>query len=804
MNKSLFNQIVLAVLVLSMGCIAGAADEKELIAILKSNAGAVEKCDACQQLRTIGTVESVEPLAALLGDQRVGHAARYALEAMPYPQAGAALRDAVAKTSGPIKAGLINSLGWRRDTAAIPLLVPVLSDADATVASAAALALGRIGGAEAQVALTKACGPSKGAVKNAVLESLLMCAENRLNTGNNSDAIVLYQTVFQADLPAAIRLAAWRGLALSDAKQRTELVVKALSGGDKPLRLVAIRLVRETKDPQLIRACIKQWKSLGPDAQVLLVDTLADRGDRDALPDILEACKSSDVSVRMAGIKAVGVVGDASNVVFLAQRAAQSTGEEQAAARAGLRVLRGKDIPAEMIGRIKGADSAVQVELIKALTARNATDAAPALLKLAADAQPSVRAAAIVALKDLAGPQEITALVDLVVTVSAESAADASNALVQAARRTGTQPVAAEKLITKLGSAPAAQKAVLLQTAGRLGHDSALPALRSALADSDPAIVAAAIEALAGWPNAAPLPDLLKVAQTSTVRTHKILALRGFVDLIGLSADGDAQKLGAYQQAMTLADQPAEKKRILAKLTQLQTPEALEWAGSFLSNADIKQEAAQAVIAIARSAGLRGKEKTTAALKAVLNADIVTDLKQQAQQVLDSGAAVSDYILDWQISAPYTKDGQNYSQLFDQAFSPEDPSLGQAKWEPISAGTDPARPFVVDILKRFPGESRVGYARTAINAESDINCQLWLGSDDGVKVWLNGAVVYSANVARAITPDSDKFNISLKKGWNTLILKVTQNNMPWEFSARIRTPEGLAIPGLRFDPAQVR
>ena len=156
----------------------------------------------------------------------------------------------------------------------------------------------------------------------------------------------------------------------------------------------------------------------------------------------------------------------------------------------------------------------------------------------------------------------------------------------------------------------------------------------------NPAIVSAAIEALAAWPTAAPLPDLLKVAQTSTVRTHKILALRGFIDLIGLSADSDAQKLQAYQQAMTLADQPAEKKGILAKLTQLQTPEALDWAVSFLSNSELKQEAAQAVIAIARSVGLRGKEKTAAALKAVLNADVVTDLKQQAQQVLDSAAAV--------------------------------------------------------------------------------------------------------------------------------------------------------------------
>src|SRR5512145_702244 len=108
MNKWLFNEIGLVAWILLAGCIAGAADEKELIAILKSNAGAVEKCDACQQLRIVGAVESVEPLAALLGDERIGHAARYALEAMPYPQAGAALRDAVAKASGPVKAGLIN------------------------------------------------------------------------------------------------------------------------------------------------------------------------------------------------------------------------------------------------------------------------------------------------------------------------------------------------------------------------------------------------------------------------------------------------------------------------------------------------------------------------------------------------------------------------------------------------------------------------------------------------------------------------------------------------------------------------
>ena len=116
MKNDLLNQILLAGLILFGAHVAGAADERDLIAILQSNAGVVEKCSACQQLRIYGTADSVAALAAVLADDRVGHAARYALEGMPYPEASAALREAIGRTSGMMKAGLIDSAGRRRDT----------------------------------------------------------------------------------------------------------------------------------------------------------------------------------------------------------------------------------------------------------------------------------------------------------------------------------------------------------------------------------------------------------------------------------------------------------------------------------------------------------------------------------------------------------------------------------------------------------------------------------------------------------------------------------------------------------------
>ncbi len=288
MKKDLLNQILLSgLIIVSAVCTAGAATERDLIAVLQSSAGVVEKCAACQQLRICGTTESVAALAAVLGDERVGHAARYALEGMPYPEAGAALRDALGRTSGAVKVGLIDSAGQRGDTAATPLLVPLLSDADTTIAATAASALGRIGDQVATAALMTAPNSPNAEVRRTVQESLLRCAEARLDQRNAAEAAKIYRQVLEAEPTPAIRLAAWRGWVLSDGDRRVELVMGALTGADQPLRLIAIKLVRETKDDEILKACLRQWKSLDADAQVLVVNLLADRADRASLPDVL-------------------------------------------------------------------------------------------------------------------------------------------------------------------------------------------------------------------------------------------------------------------------------------------------------------------------------------------------------------------------------------------------------------------------------------------------------------------------------------------------------------------------------------
>lgn len=189
--------------------LAHANEEQDLIAVLKSNASAHEKADACQKLRLVGTAKAVPAIAPLLIDEHTTQAARYALEGIPAPEATTALRKAAAKTSGSIKAGLVDSLGWKRDSASVSLLKKSLADKEPAVASAAAASLGRIGNTKAADALLAARDNPQ--LQPVVLDALLRCADQLKTSGDAKKATVIYNDLASSKYPAHVRAAATRG-----------------------------------------------------------------------------------------------------------------------------------------------------------------------------------------------------------------------------------------------------------------------------------------------------------------------------------------------------------------------------------------------------------------------------------------------------------------------------------------------------------------------------------------------------------------------------------------------------------------
>ena len=111
----------LAMIIMTVCLVLGAAaQQSDPLAVLKSDASYKDKADACRQLARTGGRDAIPVLAPMLLDEKTSHIARNALEPMPYPEAGAALRDALARTQGRLKLGMISSLASRKDTEAVP------------------------------------------------------------------------------------------------------------------------------------------------------------------------------------------------------------------------------------------------------------------------------------------------------------------------------------------------------------------------------------------------------------------------------------------------------------------------------------------------------------------------------------------------------------------------------------------------------------------------------------------------------------------------------------------------------------
>lgn len=93
------------------------------------------------------------------------------------------------------------------------------------------------------------------------------------------------------------------------------------------------------------------------------------------------------------------------------------------------------------------------------------------------------------------------------------------------------------------------------------------------------------------------------------------------------------------------------------------------------------------------------------------------------------------------------------------------------------------------------------FASVEIISSKNREAVLLLGSDDGVRIWLNRKMILNNDIPRALTLDQDRINIKLKKGKNYLTFKVNDQGGGWELAARIVSHNEQEIKDLKYIPA---
>lgn len=569
----------------------------------------------CRKLSLIGSAAEVPTIATFLADKDLSDMSRYALERIPAPEAVAALRAALGGAKGRAKIGIINSLGERRDAASTDALVGLLGG-EAGVTEAAGAALGKIGGAKALKALQAARALVDKKLQAQLTNSLLLCADQLVATGQKDLAVGVYEKLYAASEPKRVRIAALQGLVAARGAGAAPIVVAALKGEDLQLQAVASGHVRTMPGTEATKAFAGELASLPAPAQVLVLGALGERKDKAAAGAVNAAVKSGDKAVRAAALRALANLGDASSVAVLAKALAGGDADEVSAVQFALRRISGKGTDAAMVEALTGAEAKVAVEIIKALADRKAAAATPALLTAGAGSDAAIRAEAIKALGEVAGADALGEMVQLMLKVKGADQTSLAGSIALVARSVKDEDQRVAPILSALKSADTGAKAALLGVLGRIGGAKALAELKASVKDSDADVQDAAVRALGNWPDEGAAADLLAVAKTSDKLAMKVLALRGYVAVVKRVADANKQ-VKMLSDALAVAPRTEEKQMVLGAVSSVATGRSIAVLTECLADGALKQAAAEGIFRLAGDRKLRRAKELSAARKKI-------------------------------------------------------------------------------------------------------------------------------------------------------------------------------------------
>ncbi|RKY04897.1 MAG: hypothetical protein DRP56_09520, partial [Planctomycetota bacterium] len=203
---------------------------------------------------------------------------------------------------------------------------------------------------------------------------------------------------------------------------------------------------------------------------------------------------------------------------------------------------------------------------------------------------------------------------------------------------------------------------------------------------------------------------------------------------------------------------------------------------------------------------LAAMQSGTLAMAAQGNKDISAD---------EYSLNMDGFICDWLVCGPFPNPGKwpdlaNWDTDFlktdggeakirptsEMSYRSKLPALSGKEltvtWRPVRVLPDYRDGFpAIDIGALFSKttgkqlDNIIGYAFCYIESPADTDAKLKVGSDDGFKAWINGQLVGFERVARGAAIDQNVMPIKLKKGLNTLLLKIEENIGAYSFMARV-------------------
>jgi HEAT repeat protein len=612
---------------------------QSLLATLDSDASLHDKAAACEKLAVIASKDAIPTLSVLLADEQLGHYARFALEPIPDRAVDETLRAALDRLEGKLLVGVINSIGKRKDTDAVERLSQLLAEGDTGVAAAAAAALGRIADTRSATILHRSLLSTTTVLRRSVADACLTCAQELASRGKQEEAALLYDALRMADVPKSIRLAATQGRILVGQSAGFPLLVEQLRADDEDFFGVALAAAREISDNGVTQPLLDELGDLPPRRQAHVLLALGDRGDKAALPAVVEAVKAASADVQVAAIHSFGQLAGASGVPVLLDAATKPQTAVAAAAHASLLAIPGTEVNEAILAALDESSGTRRRVVIDVVGDRRIRGALPTLMAAADNPETPIRLSALRALGEIVVFAELGVLTSRVISpTSSDELAAATAALKSACVRVPDREACAAELTARYEESPLEAKPVFLEILGTVGGTTALETVAAGARNENVELQDAATRILGGWMSVDAAPVLLDLAKTLESERFRIRSLRGYIRIIRQLRLEVEDKLVMCEEALQAAERSDEKILVLQAFHRLRVVESLPLVTPYLADEELKAEAIIALTRICERVVEKHPAEVAEALQKVLDSGVDEEQEKQVNELLQEAA----------------------------------------------------------------------------------------------------------------------------------------------------------------------
>lgn len=610
--------------------------EERAIALLESDAPFSSKQYVMRVLAVIGTENCIDTVSGYLTDEKLSHMARFVLVGAGGSKAEQELIDALNETNGTVKAGVINSLGSMRSKKAVDELLPLLYSGDKEIAAASLMALADIAAPKAQRAVENVYNKDVGNFDKQTAADAYLRLAMTIEGQNKSDAEKLYANLFENAQEEYLRIAGFTGLLRVTQGQGDieDLVQSGLSHSNQRIRKMAGVYLMETAQPEVFEQFARKINSYTPQAKVALIDAFKARNYRKGRELLLGNLDSSDQQVKAASISALTELGSVGDIPRITDLLSSSDRDIQKAAVICLKSYKASGADEALITQLKKAQTALKIELIEILNFREAKGSLAVIQDYIDSPDRKLSRAALEIFADLGSASDLPVLIDSL------NGADGFRE-----RRYRTSAISkiclkepensGQFIINAYRSAESELKPEYLKLLSVTGYDRKLEVIRQAAQAGSKDLRDTAVRLLANWDGPEVMDDLLEMIKTSDNDTYRILALRGYINLLRQKPMSAESKYNKLVEINNLADSSDKKKLVISAMAEVQSPAALEFVEKALDDPQLKTEASLAAVDLAEKLATDNFEKSSAVLEKVVKIDAAESITQRAAESLD-------------------------------------------------------------------------------------------------------------------------------------------------------------------------